>query len=97
MLWVGINDKSGTLLKLAQAIDTRMQQLGFAKEKRVFAPHLTIGRTKDTRIAAIVRALKEKPFAAMPVQFNEIIFMQSELHPAGSIYTPLRKLLLGKN
>ena len=97
VLWVGINDKSGTLLKLAQAIDTRMQQLGFAKEKRVFAPHLTIGRTKDTRIAAIVRALKEKPFAAMPVQFNEIIFMQSELHPAGSIYTPLRKLLLGKN
>jgi hypothetical protein len=33
----------------------------------------------------------------MPAQFNEIIFMKSELHPAGSIYTPLRKLMLGKS
>jgi 2'-5' RNA ligase len=97
VLWVGINEKSGTLQKLVQAIDARMQQFGFAKEKRFFAPHLTIGRAKDYRIAEIVRALKEKPFAAMPAQFNEIIFMKSELHPAGSIYTPLCKLMLGKS
>jgi 2'-5' RNA ligase len=96
VLWVGINEKSGTLLKLVQAIDARMQQFGFAKEKRFFAPHLTIGRAKDIRIAEIVRTLKEQPFAAMPAQFHEIIFMQSELHPSGSIYTPIRKLRLGK-
>jgi 2'-5' RNA ligase len=96
VLWIGINEKSGTLLKLAQDLDTRMQQFGFAKEKRFFAPHLTIGRAKDAHLAEIVRALKEKPFAAMPAQFQEIIFMRSELHPAGSIYTPLRKLMLGK-
>ncbi len=97
VLWVGINEKTGTLLKLVRDIDERVQQFGFAKEKRFFAPHLTIGRAKDTRIAEIVRALKEKPFAAMPAQFQEIIFMKSELHPSGSIYTPLRKLMLGKS
>jgi 2'-5' RNA ligase len=97
VLWVGINDESETLLKLAQAIDECLYQFGFAKEKRAFTPHLTIGRVKDPRIPAIVCALKEKPFAAMPAQFNEIIFMQSELNPAGSIYTPLRKLKLGRD
>jgi 2'-5' RNA ligase len=96
VLWVGINDASGTLLKLAKAIDECMHRFGFAKEKRDFTPHLTIGRVKDPRISEIVRALKEKTFAAMPAPFDEIIFMQSELNPAGSIYTPLRKLMLGK-
>jgi 2'-5' RNA ligase len=97
VLWVGINDESGTLLKLAKAIDERVHGFGFAKEKRAFAPHLTIGRVKDPRLPEIVRALKEKPFSTMPAQLNKIIFMQSELNPAGSIYTPLRTLNLGKS
>jgi len=97
VLWVGINNDSGTLLKLTKAIDERLHRFGFAKEKRDFTPHLTIGRVKDSRLPEIIRALQEKPFAAMPAPFNEIIFMKSELHPAGSIYTPLRKLALGKN
>jgi 2'-5' RNA ligase len=97
ILWVGINDESGTLLRLAKAIDERLHRFGFSKEKRAFTPHLTIGRVKDPRIPEIVRALKEKPFATMPAQFNEIIYMQSELNPAGSIYTPLRKLKLGSD
>jgi 2'-5' RNA ligase len=97
VLWVGINDKTGALQKLAKAIDERLHQFGFAKEKRVFSPHLTIGRAKDPRIPEIIRALKENPFAAMPASFDEIIFMKSDLQPAGSIYTPLRKLFLGKS
>jgi len=97
VLWVGINDESGTLLKLAKAIDERLHRFGFAKEKRDFTPHLTIGRVKDLRIPEIIRGLKEKMFTAMPAQFDEIIFMQSELNPAGSIYTPLLKLKLGSD
>ncbi|MDZ7302813.1 MAG: RNA 2',3'-cyclic phosphodiesterase [candidate division KSB1 bacterium] len=97
VLWVGVNETTGALQKLVKAIDERMQQFGFAREKRAFTAHLTIGRAKDTRIPEIVRALKERPFAAMPAQFNEVIFMKSELHPLGSIYTPLCKLTLGKN
>jgi len=97
VLWVGLSEPTGTLLKLVQAIDERMHRFGFVKEKRAFAPHLTIGRVKDARIPEVIRGLKEKPFAAISAQFDEIIFMQSQLHPAGSIYTPLRKLALGKS
>jgi len=97
VLWVGLSEPTGTLLKLAQAIDERMHRYGFEKEKRALAPHLTIGRVKEVRIPEIIRGLKEKPFAARPAQFNEIIFMQSKLHTAGSNYTALRKLALGKS
>jgi len=97
MLWVGLNEATGTLKNLLRIIDDRMHDFGYAKEKRAFTPHLTIGRVKDSRLPDIVRALKEKPFAAMPAPFNEIIFMRSELNPAGSIYTPLQKLTLGRN
>lgn len=96
VLWVGLDEPTGTLFKLAQAIDARMHRYGFEKEKRAFTPHLTIGRVKEARIAEIIRSLQEKPLAARPAHFNEIIFMQSELHTAGSIYTPLRKLALSK-
>lgn len=97
VLWVGLDEPAGTLVKLAQAIDERMHRLGFAKESRAFAPHLTIGRVKDARIPEVIRALQAKPFVAMPAPFHEIIFMQSELNRAGAIYTPLRKLALSRN
>ena len=97
VLWVGLNEKTGALQNLVRAIDARLQPLGFAPEKKRFTPHLTIGRIKDPRIPEVIRGLKEKPFAAMAAQFDEIIFMKSELHPSGSIYTPLLKLTLGKS
>lgn len=96
VLWVGLDEPTGMLLKLAQALDARMHRFGFKKEKRTFAPHLTIGRVKDLRIPEIIHGLQEKPLAARPAHFNEIVFMQSVLHTAGSIYTPLRKITLGK-
>jgi len=97
VLWVGLNETTGTLPSLTRAIDEKLKPFGFAPEKKRFAPHLTIGRVKDARIPEIICGLREKPFAAMTAQFDEIIFMKSELHPAGSIYTPLRKLALGKS
>lgn len=97
VLWVGLSEPAETLLQLAQAIDAQMHRFGFAKEKRAFAPHLTIGRVKDARIPEVIRALQAKPFAAMSAEFGEIIFMQSELNSTGSIYTPLQKLQLSRN
>lgn len=95
VLWVGLEEKTGVLLNLVKAIDERMHHLGFKREKRPFAAHLTIGRAKDTKIPDIVQALREKPFPAMTAHFHEIIFMKSELYPGGSVYTPLRKFTLG--
>lgn len=50
VLWVGVEDPSGGLAKLAQQIETGMDTLGFPKEARAFAPHVTIGRIKEGKM-----------------------------------------------
>src|SRR5262249_45155090 len=47
VLWVAVQDPSGALAKLAADIDLWMGELGFERETRAYAPHLTIGRVKE--------------------------------------------------
>lgn len=95
VLWIGMEEASGALQELATAIDERLHRLGFAKENRPFHPHLTIGRVRDGSVAKIVAAMRDQPFDHRAVQLNEIALMRSELHPGGSVYTPLCEIMLG--
>lgn len=97
VLWIGIEEQTSALQKLAVAIDNRMHAYGFKKEGRGFSPHLTIGRVREESVDKIVAAMRERPFAAREVEWNEITLMQSELRPGGSIYTPLCKIKLGSS
>jgi len=48
VLWIGIDGDIRSLLSLHAGIDTQLEPLGFHKEKRVFSPHLTLARLKET-------------------------------------------------
>ncbi len=91
VLWIGIEENSGKLAELAQRIEIECRCLGFPKEERGFTAHLTIGRVKEGKAANIVKALREQPFPSRQIAFHECTLMKSELHSAGSIYTPLQK------
>jgi 2'-5' RNA ligase len=97
VLWIGIEESTGALQRLAAAIDNRMHDFGFKKEGRGFSPHLTIGRVREGSVDKIIAAMRERPFAAQEVEWNEITLMQSELRPGGSLYTPLCKIKLGNS
>jgi 2'-5' RNA ligase len=97
VLWIGIEESTGALQKLATTIDHRMHDFGFKKEDRSFSPHLTIGRVREGNVDKIVSAMRERPFTAHEVEWNEITLMQSELLPGGSVYTPLCKIKLGSS
>ena len=97
VLWIGVDEKSGVLQKLTAGIDNRMHDFCFKKEVRSFSPHLTIGRVREGGVDKIVAAMRERPFAAQEVEWNEITLMQSELRPGGSLYTPLCKIKLGSS
>lgn len=94
VLWIGMKESSGKLAELAQRIESECRRLGFEKEERAFTPHLTIGRVKEGKAANVVKALRESPFPARQIVFEECVLMKSELHAKGSIYTALEKTAL---
>ena len=89
VLWIGLDDPSGEISELAKQIDAGLHKFGFPKEKRSFSPHLTIGRVRTGEVTRVVESLHERPFPSHHMTFRACTLMRSELHPTGSIYTPL--------
>jgi 2'-5' RNA ligase len=90
VLWVGITEIPEPLSRLYSEIEGHLAALGFERESRNFAPHLTIGRLNSQRNAAqLAEQLALHGFAPETFVTGEIILMQSQLNPKGAIYTPL--------
>jgi 2'-5' RNA ligase len=96
VLWVGVHDGVAELQRLAAGIDEVCAPLGFPKEKRAFAGHLTLGRVRSPQnreaLGRKTVALREAAAGSFTVSSVEI--MQSTLGPHGSHYTCLRSILL---
>jgi 2'-5' RNA ligase len=89
VLWVGLAPLPDELRRLHSNIEAELESEGFAREAKRFSPHLTIGRVRDPfKAKPTVEALLAAGFAAETFRASEVIVMRSELHPAGSIYTP---------
>lgn len=96
VIWAGLSGQVEELAALAQAIDTALAAIGFAKETRPFSPHLTLARVPEAaspaerrRISELVEAVKLPPLA--PTRFTKVSLMQSFLQPGGAVYRRLRK------
>lgn len=99
VIWVGASSQPDDQLKLLAArIDAETARFGFQKENRPFSGHLTLGRVKDLRgIEPIMERLNaHNDFHAGDFWAEKFVFMRSELHPSGSIYTPLKIITLGQ-
>lgn len=92
VLWCGVTGDLGPLAELAKAVDAAMETLGFPRETRPFAPHLTLARfpdgwTPDERRAAAAAALSvpaPRPLEMHPTSFS---LMSSTLQRGGSVYS----------
>jgi 2'-5' RNA ligase len=97
VLWVGLEGNS--IARLAETIEGALEPLGFAREKREFKPHLTIGRWREA--ARRADALRQETDRGRNVELgaspmNEVILYQSALQPAGAVYTALKVFPLGQ-
>lgn len=97
VLWVGCDDAGGRLKALAKSVQAVMEPLGFEPERREFSAHLTLGRIKmprpDAALTKAVDSLKNMTFGTLRVE--AIHFVESQLHPEGSIYSELSTHALG--
>ena len=46
ILWAGIGEGSERLVTLAETVETLLDPEGFARERKPFVPHLTLGRAR---------------------------------------------------
>ena len=88
VLWIGIDDPTGSLSHLQQKLDIECEQAGFPKEDRAFHPHLTVARLRSPRGA---RALADKHkalgFHAAELEVSSLILFRSQLSSKGSTYS----------
>lgn len=63
VLWAGVEDASGELARLADAVAAAMTELGFARDRRAFHPHVTLARLREPgAISDLILPLSEQVF-----------------------------------
>ena len=97
VIWIGLDKGTVESKALAEKISEEVLKIGFQKEPRPFAPHLTIGRVRSPKNK---EALKEKIGSCQlpmvkPQLISSIILFQSTLTPKGPIYTKIHEAKLG--
>ena len=97
VIWVGLDMGTVETKALSEKICEELLKLGFQKEPRPFAPHLTIGRVRSPENKDI---LKEKLISAqLPItkthSVSSIVLFQSTLSTKGPVYTKLHEVRLG--
>jgi len=95
ILWANI--KSDYLNKLAQNLDEKLSILSIQKEKRPFVPHLTLLRIKNKINEDFVKSFENYKFEEIKFIASEISLIESKLLPYGSVYTEIKKYILGES
>ena len=99
VVWVGVQEESGTFAGLQEAIEDGMEKLGFAPEGRRFHAHLTLGRTQRRassgdvrRLGRLVQEIEIGPLGQM--EARSVSLIKSDLKPTGAVYTQLAAVRL---
>ena len=100
VIWVGVEAPT-ELMTAQRSVESEMSRLGYARERRPFNPHLTLGRVsrhstnQDIRnIADVIKTQTVGYLGCARVMAFHIY--RSDLKPSGAIYTKLFSATLGK-
>jgi 2'-5' RNA ligase len=96
VVWVGLEGELEALSGLAARVERALEPLGFPRERRPFAAHLTLARVKESaspqdrrRLFELVRSLELPPLPR--VILEAVSLMQSTLEPGGARYQCLAR------
>jgi 2'-5' RNA ligase len=98
VIWVGVEQGADEMERLRTRIDEMLLPFGFPSEKRPFQPHLTIGRVKSVgRLDSLLEGLQRAEIGQVgQMQVRRVELMQSQLQPAGAIYTSVEAVPLAE-
>jgi 2'-5' RNA ligase len=94
VVWVGLLEPTGTLVRLRDGVEAEVAPLGFPTENRPFSPHLTLGRVQRDSSKSEVRKIGEVVAASAIGTVGEmtarsVCLIRSDLRPSGAVYSTL--------
>ena len=94
VIWIGLEGDTQRLAELASRVEEALERLGFPRERRPFAAHLTLARVRESATpeerAGLAQAVEGCPLPDMPEFIVErVSLMQSTLEPGGAVYRRL--------
>ena len=94
VLWVGVEEPTGALVRLRDAVEAHVAPLGFPTERRSFHPHLTLGRVHRRASKSEVREIGDLVTHSLvgdvgQMAVEQVSYIRSELTPQGAVYTTL--------
>ena len=94
VLWIGVHETSGELLRLQTEVERGAAELGIGAEERAFHPHLTLGRVRRDASIGEMRILAQELLQLEVGSLGEphlegVSLIRSELRPSGAVYTRL--------
>ena len=96
-LWLGTGQGSELLGRLYAALENELAPLGFPREHRRFAAHLTIGRVRGRSPAELPPLIKRHAdFTAGQFPVAELVVFSSQLTPQAPIYEAQSTSALGR-
>jgi len=94
VIWVGVQEPTGRLAALQDAIEEVVAPFGYPPEGRGFTPHLTLGRVSRrasrsdaARIGEVISATEVGQLGEVPA--DRFVLFRSVLKPTGAEYSVL--------
>lgn len=98
VLWLGVQEKQGSLQSLNEILESECERRGFPKEKRNFKAHLTIARLREPhKSRELIERHSEESFVSDEFEVSEIVIYESRLQKSGSNYSIVSKHSLKNN
>ncbi len=96
VVWMGLGSGVDQLRALAASVEDACASLGFEREDRPFAGHLTIGRSRrgGGRLRELAEGVTELRFNPLQLKVDRVNLVKSRLSPEGPTYTVLESFTL---
>ena len=91
VFWAGM--EAPTMQGLAEQLDSRMERLGFEKEKRAFRPHITLARAQRYThgFSAGFGRVASMPNTTSAPSLQTVSSCSEHLKPAGAVYDKVKE------
>lgn len=94
VVWTGLSQGAADAEALARAVNAALAGAGFGRPDKPFRSHLTLARVREGARGLSTLPEYVPPPAPKPALLDQLVLMKSDLHPAGSRYTPLLEVRL---